>query len=156
MEGATGYKVYRGSKLLKTITNGSTVSFTDTTAKNGKKYTYKVVAYAGSTDTNKSTSAKVTIYRLAGVSIKSAKNTASKKITVTYGKNSKASGYQIKYVTGSNAKTVSVTKAAAVKKVLSNLKKGKTYRIYVRAYKKVSGTKYYSAWSAAKSVKVKK
>ena len=154
--GATGYKIYRGTKLIKTITSGSTVSFTDTTAKNGAKYTYYVVAYAGSTSTNKSTSAEVTTCRLTGISVKTAKNTASKQVTVTYGKNSKASGYQIRYVTGSKTKTVTVIKAATVKKVLTKLTKGRTYKIYVRAYKKVSDKTYYSAWSSAKSVKVTK
>ena len=156
--GATGYKIYRGTKLIKTITKASTVTYTDTAvkSKNGTKYTYYVVAYAKNVSTNKSTSAKVTTYRLTAVSVKTAKNTASKQVTVTYGKNSKASGYQIRYVTGSKTKTVSVTKAATVKKVLTKLTKGKTYKVSVRAYKKVSGKTYYSAWSSAKSVKIKK
>ena len=36
------------------------------------------------------------------------------------------------------------------------LTKGKTYYVRVRSYKTVSGTKYYSAWSSKKSVKISK
>ena len=39
-------------------------------------------------------------------------------------------------------------------KVLTGLRKGRTYYLKVRTYKIVSGEKYYSAWSSAKSVKV--
>ncbi|MBS7360349.1 MAG: hypothetical protein KIG53_07075 [Oscillospiraceae bacterium] len=50
--GAKGYYVYRkttgGWSKVGTVNNGSTVSFTDTTAKSGTKYTYTVKAYNGS------------------------------------------------------------------------------------------------------------
>jgi hypothetical protein len=52
--GASGYYVYRkasGAKswtLLKKITSGSTVSYTDITAKSGTTYYYTVKAYSGS------------------------------------------------------------------------------------------------------------
>ncbi len=52
--GAGGYYVYRkvsgGSwKQIKTISSGSTVSYTDTTGESGTKYFYTVKAYKGST-----------------------------------------------------------------------------------------------------------
>ena len=37
----------------------------------------------------------------------------------------------------------------------TNITKGKTYYIRVRAYKTVNGTKYYGAWSKVKSIKCK-
>ena len=51
--GATGYKVYRKTgdesyKLIKTITSGSTISYTDTTAKANVTYSYAVKATQGS------------------------------------------------------------------------------------------------------------
>jgi fibronectin type 3 domain-containing protein len=61
--GATGYIVYRktasGSwSRIKTITSASTLSYTDTTGKNGTTYYYTVKAYSGSINssyvTNKS------------------------------------------------------------------------------------------------------
>ena len=162
--GATGYQVYRkaGSgdwKLAKTITSGSTVSYADTDVKNGTKYQYKVRAIAkkdGEIVNTGAYSAVKTTYRLTRPTISSAKNTDSKKITVKWGKNSKATGYQIKYVLGDTTKTVKVTKAATVSKVISSLKKGKTYKVSVRSYKTVDGKTYYSAYSATKSVKVAK
>lgn len=71
-------------------------------------------------------------------------------------KNSAATRYQIKYVTGSTKKTVTVSGASTLKKVISGLTTGKTYKVYVRSYKTVSGTKYYSGWSSAKSIKITK
>ena len=39
---------------------------------------------------------------------------------------------------------------------ISGLAKGKTYYVRIRSYKTVSGKNVYSAWSAAKSVKITK
>ena len=74
--GAKGYKVYRGTSLYKTITSGSTVTYTDTKAStNGAKYTYKVIATAA---TGPSTLSKsVAAYRVARPAISSATNSAT-------------------------------------------------------------------------------
>lgn len=160
---ATGYKIYRSTndgdyKLLKTITNNTTLSYADTGATtNGNKYRYKVIAYktVSGTNYNSSFAAKV-MYKLAQPTISSVSNTAAGKVTVKWSANSKATGYEIKYVTGSTTKTVKVTSASTVSKVLSLLKKGSTYKISIRTYKTVSGTTYYSAWSSAKSIKITK
>ena len=67
-------------------------------------------------------------------------------------------GYQIQYSLKKNftgAKSVTVNKAKTVSKKLTKLKSGKTYYIRIRTYKKIGQAKYYSAWSAAKKVKVK-
>lgn len=160
---ATGYKIYRSTnegdyKLLKTITNNTTLSYSDTGATtNGNKYRYKVIAYktVGGTNYNSLFAAKV-MYKLTQPTISSVSNTAAGKVTVKWSANSKATGYEIKYVTGSTTKTVKVTSASTVSKVLSLLKKGSTYKISIRTYKTVSGTTYYSAWSSAKSIKITK
>ena len=68
-------------------------------------------------------------------------------------------GYQLQYSTGSkftNAKTVSVSSGKTTSKKVSKLSAKKKYYVRVRTYKTVSGTKYYSAWSAAKTVTTKK
>ena len=44
-------------------------------------------------------------------------------------------------------------KTKAKTKTIKKLKKGKQYQIKVRAYKSVSGTKYYGAWSKVKTTK---
>ena len=54
------------------------------------------------------------------------------------------------------AKTKAVKKASATKLVVKKLKANKRYYVQVRAYKKVSGKTYYSAWSKAKQVKTAK
>ena len=69
------------------------------------------------------------------------------------------SGYQLQYSTGSkftNAKTVSVSSGKTTSKKVSKLSAKKKYYVRVRTYKTVSGKKYYSAWSAAKTVTTKK
>lgn len=76
------------------------------------------------------------------------------KFTATWAKDSKAAGYVVKYAKNKkfkNAKTVTVK---ANKAQIKKLKAGKYY-VKVRAYKSAAGVKYYSAWSAVKSVKVK-
>ncbi len=153
--GATGYYIYRNGKKLATIKKASTVAYTDKKAKsNGAKYRYQVYAYANTG--RGAASAKKTMYYMAAPKISSVKNSASKKIVVQWKKNAKASGYEVKYVLGSSTKTKTISKAATVKATLSGLKKGKTYKVSVRSFKTVGKTKYYSPWSAAKSVKVKK
>lgn len=161
---ATGYIIYRsidgGSySKIKTITSNSTVSFTDTGVKssNGKKIAYRVYAYktVSSKDYQSSYSSK-TYYRLTSPTNMTATNTKTRSITVKWGKNTKATGYEVRYKLGSTTKTVKVTSASTVSKVIKSLTKGKTYTVDVRAYKTVSGTTYYSAWSTAKKVKISK
>lgn len=156
----SGYKVYRrtgngSSSLIKTIENNKTTSFTDKSVKkkNGTKYTYWVQAYKGSQQ-NKCLG-KV-IYRLTAPAKPEVKNSKGKKINVKWKKNNSASGYQVKFVNGSNTRTKTFSGRKSVKKTVSGFKKGKTYKVYVRSYKQVSNQKYYSPWSAAKSIKVKK
>lgn len=79
-------------------------------------------------------------------------------LTVKWKKGVGITGYEVQYglkKSFAGAKTVAIKKAATVKAVLKKLKTGKTYYVRVRAYKTVKGKKYYSAWSKAKSAKVK-
>lgn len=159
VEKANGYLVYRVNgktrKLLKTISDGNILKYTDKKASNGTLYSYYVVAFSG--DVKSVESKTKEIYRLTGVSISSAKNSSAKKVTVKWKKNSKATGYEIKCVQGSSTKKYTITKASTVSKVIGSLKKGKTYSISIRCYKKQSKkATYYSAWSSAKKVKIKK
>lgn len=64
--------------------------------------------------------------------------------------------YQIQYrLKGSKAGYTRI-ETNNLKKVIKGLKKGKTYTVKVRAYKKVSKKIYYGAFSKAKNVKIKK
>lgn len=76
-------------------------------------------------------------------------------------KTSYVSGYQVQYSTSSKF-TSGTSKYANAKfskgrttKTIKNLKSGKKYYVRVRTYKSVDGTKCYSSWSKAKSVKTK-
>ena len=160
---ASGYYVYRstnGKKFTKiaTVKSANTAKYSDKKAtKNGQKYVYKVVTYYNGNQTVSSAySAAKTGYRLSTMKVSSLTNKKGKKAYIKWTKNSKSTGYQIKYVTGkSKAKTVKASSKAKTK-TISKLKKGKTYKVRIRSYKKVSNVTYYSAWSKQKSVKIKK
>ncbi len=157
--GANGYLLYRNGTKIATLSGNANVTYTDKNANtNGAKYTYKVVAKA-STGTS-TLSKSLATYKVARPAVSSVTNSASKKMTVKWGKNAKATGYQIQYSTGktfpSGSKTVTVKGAANVSKAIGSLTKGKTYYVRIRTYKTAGGRNYWSVWSAAKSVKITK
>ena len=81
------------------------------------------------------------------------------RITVGWRAAADVTGYEIQCSLKSgfsSPKTVKVGRADADSKAIKGLKAGKTYYVRIRAYKKVDGKKYYSAWSEAKSVKLAK
>lgn len=82
-----------------------------------------------------------------------------KKATLTWKKNSKATGYEIYRATKKNGKykkIKTIKKASVVKFTDSKVKKGKTYYYKVRAYKTVKGNKATGKFSAVRKVKIKK
>ena len=100
-------------------------------------------------------------------SIKVVKNSAGKKMKVTWMRNDTVSGYQIQIATNSsftkNKKIITVSDKKVQTKTITNLKK-KTYYVRVRTYmetKKTSRTtaankKCYSGWSSTKKIAIKK
>ncbi len=165
--GATGYEIYRSENgrvysKVKTITSGTTTKWTDTKATtNGGRYSYKVVAYTKAGDTtlkSKESAAKIT-YKLDTPTISSLVSQTAKQMTVKWNKNTKATSYHIEYSLNSDfsdSKFLRVTGASNVSKVVYKLTPGKKYYVRVRSYINVSGTDYSSAWSAKKSVTIKK
>mgnify|MGYP003278999812 CR=1 FL=1 len=102
-----------------------------------------------------SSTSKVTVKK---TSIRKAASTKKKQAKITWKKLSKVDGYQVQYSTSKkfkNARIKTAAKASASGITLKKLKSGKKYYVRVRAYKVVDGTKTYSAYSAAKQVKVK-
>lgn len=153
---AQGYYIYRkagnGSwQKAATIKKGTTASYTDKKAANGVQYSYMVKAYNGNSEGNGTTLSTV---RLNTPTVTSC-TSKSKAITLKWKKNTKVSGYQIKYINGSSVKTIKVNQKTAVKYVIKKLKKGKKYTIQMRSYKKVSKQTCYSGWSAAKKIVVR-
>lgn len=155
---AGGYYIYRKTGTSKTwqkiatIKKGSTVSYVDKKRLvNGTQYTYMVKAYKGS---SVGTGTTLKTVRLAAPAITSC-TSRSRAITLKWKKNPKVTGYEIRYTIGSSSKTIRVKNKAAVKSVIKNLKKGKTYTVRMRAYKTVSKKTYYSTWSAAKKTVIR-
>ncbi len=150
VSGATKYYVYRktSSGDWKKLGSTTSTSYTDKKATNGTLYYYSVTA-VNSAESAKAASKKTV--RLTVPTISSMSTVTSKSLTVKYAKNSKATGYQLQYATKSsftNAKTVWIKSNSTLSKKITGLTKGKKYYVRIRAYKTVSGTKYYSAWSA--------
>ena len=97
---------------------------------------------------------KVTVKK---TSIKSVKNAKGKKAKISIKKISGINGYEIQYST--NKKFKKEVKKINTKKIsytIKKLKKKQKYYFRVRAYKMVAGKTYYSDWSKAKSLKIKK
>lgn len=157
-------KAYTGKKRTQSIK----VKLGTKTLKNGTDY--KVI-YKNNTKTGKATLyvkgegnysgtiTKTFIIYPKKQKIISAKPYSKKKMTLKWTKDSKASGYQIVYATNSKftkgKKTVTVKSYKTYKKTIKSLKSKKTYYVKVRAYKTVSGKKYYGSYSSYKKVMVK-
>ena len=164
VSGADGYVVYRATSKdgsyssLKTITSGSTVSFTDSSLSTGKTYYYKVRAYK-TVDGKKVYSPYSSV-----VSAKPSLSSTTAKASsasynsnkVTWSKVSGASGYVI-YRSTSKDGTYSALKTIASGNTVSftdsSLTTGKTYYYKVRAYRTVNGKKVYSSYSSVVSAK---
>lgn len=122
------------------------------------KYTTKITTIKASEQKNITVYAKWAKVKVSKATIKSAKNTSSKKVKLTLKKVSGAKGYEIRYSTNKKFKK-SVKKVTSTKttKTITKLKKGKTYYIKVRAYKLDSaGKKVYGKYSKVKKVTVTK
>lgn len=82
---------------------------------------------------------------------------AKKSIKLSWQKNKKATGYQIKYWTSKNSKHAKVKllkKNTIVKSTIKGVNKGKKYIIIIRTYNVVNGKKIYGKWSK-KTLKIK-
>jgi hypothetical protein len=93
------------------------------------------------------------------MSLKSAK-AGKKQVKAAWAKAAaaqKLTGYEIRYKDKKSKKWKTKTaKAKATSLTVKKLAKGKAYQFQIRAYKTVSGEKYYAPWSATKtSEKVK-
>ena len=158
--GANAYFIFRDGTQIAAVRDGSVVTYTDKKANtNGTKYVYKIIASASVT--GRSTHSKsVTAYRVDRPAISSLTNSGANKMTVKWGKNAKATGYQVQYCPDKTFKTgnksVTVSGASTVSKEISGLVKGKTYYVRIRTFKTAGSTKYFSGWSPVKSVKITK
>lgn len=77
-----------------------------------------------------------------------------KSFTVQWSRSSNTTGYQIQYSLKKNFSGAKNKWSTGSKLTVKKLKSKKTYYVRVRAYKKINGKNYYSAWST-KKIKVK-
>ena len=93
-------------------------------------------------------------------SVPALKSSKSRQMTVSWKKDTRATGYQIMYSTDKkfrkNVKTVNIKKYKTTRCTVKKLARNKRYYVRVRSYKKVSGGKLHGSWSSTKSVKIKK
>lgn len=148
-KGKITYKT--GNKKVATVNSKGKV-----TVKGTGKATITVTAKA--TSTYSKSVKKITVYGVPKKPEMKKLTAGKKKFTVQWKKDKKADGYQVQYSTDKkfkkNVKSVNVSKKNT-KATVKKLKKGKTYRVRVRSYKKINGKKYYSGWGKVKSVKVR-
>ena len=157
MTGADGYRVYQYNsktgkyKTVKTLTG---TSYTVKNLKAGTSYKFAVKAYTKDGDETLWAASSKTITTATKPVTPIVKATAgSGKVTLSWSKVSGATGYVIymQNTSGDYEKLGSTKSTSYTKK---SLKKGKTYKFRVKAYKKVGDTYIYSGYKTC-SVKVK-
>ena len=163
LNGVKGAKKYR--ILYKTAGSGwkkagDTVSktFTWKKAKSGIKYTFTALCVTkdGKLTASKYNTKGTSLICLAAPDKPSVANTKAGTVNIKWKKIAGANGYQIQYSLKksfpSGRKTITVTGAGKISKLVSSLSKSKTYFFRVRSYKTVSGKRMYSAWSLVNNV----
>ena len=162
-KGVDGYKVYMydsSKKTYKYLGQTSKNTYTVKNLKEAKDYKFKVRAYK--------TIDKKQKYGSYSSVLKTGTKTATpeiwdltsgkKKLTVEWGKISKASGYEVYVATSKNGKytrkkTIKSGKTTTAK--IKGLKSKKKYYVKVRTYRTVDGKKIYSSFSSKENIKVK-
>lgn len=151
--GATGYIVYRKTGSgdwgrIADIKSGSTVSYTDTTAKTGTVYTYTVRAYSG--DTMSYWHSTKQLRRLADPVLSSAVNVTSG-VDVKWASVKGATGYIIYRKNGNSdwSRIAYIKNDSITSYTDKTAKSGTTYSYTIRAY---NGS-VMSCWHGAKSIK---
>ena len=153
IEGVSGYYVYRKTSggsysKIKTLKDGSAVSFTDESVKSGKTYYYYVKAYSGSSTSEKSGTAK--IKRLARPVLKSASNTENG-VLVKWEETTGAYGYKVYRKTSDGWKYIGKTTNAYFTDKTATSGKKYTYTVraysgdFISSYNSTGVSKYYLA-----------
>ena len=147
---AKGKKLVKGSDYTVTYKNAKATKAA--TAKNVGKYTV-VITFKGNYS---GTVKKQFVINPQGTTVKKLTKPAKKQIKVTWKKQAvQTTGYEIQYSTKQNmknAKKVTVKNAKTTTRTIKQLKAKKKYWVQIRTYKTVNGVKYFSAWSAKKTV----
>lgn len=98
---------------------------------------------------------------LSPVALKKLTNVKTKSAKVTWKRETKVDGYVLQYSTSKNfkkgRKSININTASQSSVKLTKLKKNQKYYVRIKTYKEAENGKiYYSAWSKAKTVTIKK
>ncbi|MGN1443174.1 MAG: fibronectin type III domain-containing protein, partial [Acutalibacteraceae bacterium] len=161
VSGATGYQVCKYDSAKKKYVKIATVSsnsYKVTKLNSGTTYKFSVRAYKRVSGTNYfgSFSYLTTATKPGTPTLKA--TPGSKKVTLSWNKQTGATGYMVYMATSQNGKYSRIatlkgnTKVSVTK---TGLTTGKTYYFKVIAYKTVGDTNIYGSYSAVKAAKVK-
>ena len=142
ISGATKYKIYRqtsGSSKWTLLDTETGTSFTDKTAKSGKKYYYRVRAAKGDVMGGYN---EVSKYFLSAPKLSSVKN-ASSGVEVKWSKVTGAEGYKVYRKSGSGSYKY-IGKTSKTTYTDTTAKSGTTYTYTAKAYKSKTDSSYNS------------
>lgn len=118
-----------------------------------------ITVTAAATDEYKKATKKITLTVAPKKQTATVSNKVKRKLTVSWKKDTKATGYQVVYASNSkftkSVKSVRISKNTTKSYTIKNLKKGKTVYVKVRSYKTVDGKRIYGAYSTVKKAVVK-
>ncbi len=165
VEGATGYAIYRKTyggtdawKRVATVSGNKTLSWMDSLVRNNNgfvyKYTVRALAESDMKTLSGCRSEGRTMVRLTSRDLSLAQKASGTAVKCKWSTTLEATGYEVRFMEGTKVyKTFTIGNYKTGIKTFTGLAKGKTYKIQVRSYKKVSGVgTFYSAWSEAKNV----
>ena len=152
---ASGYQIYRSTKKSSGYTllgTTDTNEYIDTKASLKTTYYYKVRAYNDASGSN--VYSKFSTYKYGKAVLLKPSITVSSynynTIKVSYDKVDGATGYQIYRATSKNGKYSLIKTTTSLSYLDKSRATGKTYYYKVRAYRTISGKKYYGSYSSYK------
>ncbi|MCI7130018.1 MAG: hypothetical protein MSA09_05590 [Lachnospiraceae bacterium] len=156
---ADGYQICNtNNRVVATTTKNS---YTVKGLNSCTTYKFKVRSYVENTDGTISYgdfSTAVSAKTLLNTPKLTVKSTSKGKVTLTWTKVSKATGYEIFYSTkkdGIYTRLKTISKSSTRKYVDSGLASGEKYYYTIRAYRTANGVKTYSNYNTIKAVRVK-
>ncbi len=162
--GASGYYILRrsGSEELKTVgtvSNGSTITYTDTGLNCGTEYYYAVSAYrtqSGKIHTSKYVELATPVKPIPAAPAITLKSASYNSVTVTWNNVVGANGYRLfRRASGVSAWTrVTTVNSSVISYTDKNLTCGTKYEYKLIAYKTVDSKTVWGEYSAVKSVTV--
>lgn len=156
---ADGYQICNSSNRV--IATTSKNSYTIKGLTSCTTYRFKVRSYVENADGSISYggfSTAVSAKTLLNTPKLKAVSTSKGRVTLTWSKVAKATGYEIYYSTKKNGvytRLKTVSKSSSRKYVDRGLASGERYYYTIRAYRTTNGVKTYSSYNTIKSVKVK-